>query len=267
MLYIMMAALGLYGVFIATLYFSQRQLLYHPDQTVAAPVDYDLAEVKVVKTPTADGFSLHAWWRPPADSAKPIIVYFHGNAGHIGDRAHKVKPYLDAGYGLLLMSYRYNAKAGGSPSEAGLLKDGEAALAFAAAAGYDADRLVLYGESLGSGVAVELAARHSVAGLVLEAPYTDMGVLAQHHYWYAPAKWLLKDRFRSINRIAENRAPVLVFHGDRDRVIPMRFGRRLLDTAAEPKEFRAFRGAAHNNLYDFGAADSVLDFLARHVGR
>ena len=267
MLYLVITAVALYGVFIAALYFSQRKLLYNPNQEISTPVDYGVTDMSVVQAPTADGLTLHAWWRAPVDTTKPVIVYFHGNAGQIGDRADKVRVYLDAGYGVLLMSYRYNAGAGGTPSEAGLFLDGEAAIKFASLAGYSADRLVMYGESLGTGIAVEMAARHRVAALVLEAPYTDMGALAQHHYWYAPSKWLLKDRFASIERIARNQSPVFIFHGGRDRLIPIRFGRALFDAAPAPKEFHGIDDAAHNDLYDHGAAKAVLEFLDRRVTR
>ena len=265
MLYLVITAVALYGAFIAALYFGQRKLLYNPNQKISAPADYGVTDMSVVQAPTLDGLTLHAWWRAPTNSAKPVIIYFHGNAGQIGDRADKVRPYLDAGYGVLLMSYRYNAGAGGTPSEAGLFLDGEAAIKFASSAGYNVERLIMYGESLGTGVAVEMAARHRVAALVLEAPYTDMGSLAQHHYWYAPSKWLLKDRFASIKRIGRNQAPVFFFHGARDRLIPIQFGRALFDVASAPKAFREFDDAAHNDLYDHGAAKAVLEFLKARV--
>ena len=267
MLYSVAAAAMFYAVFIGALYSGQRRLLYNPDQTVPDPVFYGARDMAAVRVPTADGLSLYAWWRAPANATKPVLVYFHGNAGHIGDRSGKIRPVLDAGYGVLLMSYRYNAGAGGSPSEAGLFLDGEAAIQFMAATGYGAGRLVMYGESLGSGVAVAMAVRHEVAALVVEAPYTDMGDLAQHHYWYAPARWLLKDRFNSAARIGRVKAPVLVFHGGRDRVIPQRYGRALYELAPQPKEFQSIDHGAHNDLYDHGAARVVLEFLDRNVAR
>lgn len=258
-------AVALYALFIGALYNGQRGLLYNPDQTIPDPKIYGASDMAVVQALTTDGLSLHAWWRPPTDALKPVIVYFHGNAGHIGDRAGKVRAVLDAGYGVLLMSYRYNAGAGGTPSEAGLFLDGEAAIQYLAKAGYGAERLVMYGESLGSGVAVEMAVRHNVTAVVLEAPYTNMADVAQHHYWYTPARWLLKDRFDSASRIRDVKAPVLVFHGGRDRVIPERYGRGLYDVAAQPKEFQFFENGAHNDLYDHGAAKAVLAFLERNI--
>jgi uncharacterized protein len=266
-LYFVAVSAAFYVVFIGALYSGQRRLLYNPDQTIPDPHSYGVRDMTAVRVPTTDGLSLHAWWRAPTSAAKPVLVYFHGNAGHIGDRAGKIRAVLDAGYGVLLMSYRYNAAAGGSPSEAGLFLDGEAAVQFMAATGYDAERLVMYGESLGAGVAVAMAVRHDVAALVLEAPYTDMGDLAQHHYWYAPARLLLKDRFNSASRIGDVNAPVLMFHGGRDRVIPQRYGRALYELASQPKEFHPLDKGAHNDLYDHGAAKLVLDFLGRSVAK
>jgi fermentation-respiration switch protein FrsA (DUF1100 family) len=260
-------AVALYAFFIGALYYGQRALLYHPNQKIPVPEVYGVPEMSVVKVPTTDGLALHAWWRAPTDVAKPIIVYYHGNAGHIGDRAGKIRAVLDAGYGVLFMSYRYNAGVGGTPSEAGLFLDGEAAIQFLTTAGHGVEHLVMYGESLGSGVAVEMAARHNVAAVVLEAPYTNMADVAQHHYWYTPARWLLKDRFDSASRIRDVKAPVLVFHGGRDRVIPDRYGRGLYDVASQPKEFHFFENGAHNDLYDHGAAKAVLVFLERNIVR
>ncbi len=258
-------AVALYALFIAILFFMQRSLLYHPDQTAPDPAAYGVPEMSPVRLDTEDGFQLLGWWRAPRDSGQPVLVYLHGNAGHIGDRAHKVRGYLDAGYGVLLVSYRYNAGIGGSPSEEALFADARAGLAFVAREGLAEDRIVLYGESLGSGPAVAMAATQRIGALVLEAPYTSMVDLARHHYWYAPARWLVRDRLNSISRIGKIAAPLIVIHGESDRVIPVKFGRRLFDAAPETKEAHFLPGAAHNNLIDFGMAPLVIDFLERNL--
>jgi fermentation-respiration switch protein FrsA (DUF1100 family) len=256
-------AVAVYVGLVLLLFFAQRHLLYHPDQTVPVPAEYGVGEMQTVPVATADGLRLHAWWRPPRTAESPVIAYFHGNSGHIGGRAAKVRPYLDAGYGVLLLSYRYNAGVGGSPSEENLFADGRAALAFLQAAGIPDDRIVLYGESLGSGVAVAMAAEHRIGALVLEAPYNNMAKLAQHHYWYSPARWLVRDRFDSESRIAGVGVPLLVVHGDQDAVIPPKFAQQLFAAAKEPKEFRMISEARHNNLLDYGLTDIVGEFLGR----
>lgn len=256
-------AIGVYGLFIALLFFAQRSLLYHPDQTVPVPRDYGVGEMASVHLNTEDGFELLAWWRAPESSESPVIAYFHGNAGNIGGRAAKVKPYLDAEYGVLLLSYRYNAGSGGSPGEDALLADGRTALAFLKSEGIADNRIVLYGESLGSGVAVAMAATQTLGALVLEAPYSSMADLAQHHYWYAPSRWLVRDTLDSVSRIAGVNAPVLIVHGEQDTVIPPKFARRLFDAAPEPKEMEMLPVARHNNLLEYGLTDIVGGFLKK----
>ena len=254
-------ALVVYALLIALLYVVQRSLQYHPDQTIPDPPAYGVPEMAAIRIPTEDGFELLAWWRAPRDAELPALLVLHGNAGHIGDRGHKVRDYLDAGYGALLLSYRYNGETGGSPSEANLLADARAGLAYLKGQGISDRRIVFYGESLGSGVAVAMAAVNPVGALVLEAPYSSMADLAQHHYWYAPARWLVRDRFDSISRIADISTPLLVIHGERDSVIPVKFGRRLFDAASEPKQAHYLPEAQHNDLLDYGMVPLVIAFL------
>lgn len=260
-------AVAVYALLIAALFVFQRSLLYHPDQTVPEPADYGVPEMTALRLPTEDGFDLLAWWRAPRDEHQPVLLVVHGNAGHIGSRAHKVRDYLDAGYGVLLLSYRYNAETGGSPSEANLLTDASAGMAFLIGEGVPESHIVPYGESLGTGVAVAMAASHEVGALILEAPYSNMADLAQFHYWYVPARWLVRDTFDSLTRIAKVSEPVLVLHGERDTVIPPKFGRILFEAAPEPKEAHYLPEGRHNDLPDHGSALLVMDFLKRHFGK
>ncbi|NKB58558.1 MAG: prolyl oligopeptidase family serine peptidase [Alphaproteobacteria bacterium] len=258
-------AFGVYAILIVALFFMQRSLLYHPNQAVPDSAGYRVPEMAAVRVPTEDGFDLLGWWREPRDETQPAIAYFHGNSGHIGDRADKVRDYLDAGYGVLLLSYRYNAGSGGNPSEDGLIADARAGLAFLKGAGIADERIVLYGESLGSGAAVAVAAAQTIGALVLEAPYSNMSELAQYHYWYTPARWLVRDTLDSASRISKVTAPILVIHGERDRVIPPKFARMLFDAAPEPKEAHFLPEGQHNDLLDYGLARLVIDFLDRRL--
>lgn len=260
-------ALGVYALFVVVLYVAQRGLLYHPDQTVPDPAEYGVPEMNAVRVPTGDGFKLLCWWRAPRDDAQPVLAVFHGNAGHIGSRAHKVRDYLDAGYGVLLVSWRYNAGAGGSPSEENLFNDARAALTFLNREGIEDGRIVPYGESLGTGVAVAMAAERKLGALVLEAPYSSIPDLAQHHYWYAPSRWLIRDPFDSLSRIGQVDEPIVVFHGLKDKVIPPKFGQRLFEAAREPKEAHYLPEGLHNDLPDHGIALLAIDFLQRHLRR
>jgi len=254
-----------YAIVTASCAVNQRSLLYHPDATVPVPARFGVAEMRSVRIPAEQGIRLLGWWRAPPDDTSPVIVVFHGNAGHLGYRADKARQFMDAGYGVLLVSWRYNAGAGGEPGEEALIADGRAALAFLEEQGIESGRTVVYGESLGSGVAVALAAERDLAGIVLESPFSSVSEVAQYHFWYLPARWLVVDEFDSITRIARVEEPLLLVHGANDTLIPVQFARELYDAAPGPKEVRILPGAGHNDLYAHGAGPIVVDFIDRRI--
>ncbi len=257
------AAFG-YGVLVGGMYLFQRSLLYHPGGPSGSPADAGVPEMTPVDLGTADGLTLTSWFRA-ADPGRPTIVFFQGNAGHIGNRGFKARGFLDAGYGLLLTGYRGYGGNPGSPTEEGLYADGRAALAFLADRGVAPGELILYGESLGTGIAVhlaaEMAADEPAGGLVLETPFSSIADVAASNYPFIPARWLVKDRFDSAAKIARVDAPVFIFHSRDDRVIPVRFGERLFEAAVEPKSSLWTDGGGHNALYEIGAGKAVLAFL------
>jgi fermentation-respiration switch protein FrsA (DUF1100 family) len=259
------SALAVYGLLVGGLYVFQRHLLYFPD--VGRPELGDLAAlgVREITLKTVDGLSLLSWYLPPRDG-HPVIAYFHGNGGHIGYRAERLRWFARNGYGVLMAEYRGYGGNPGTPSEWGLVADGAAALDFLGSDGIAPNRLVIYGESLGSGVAVPLAAQREVSSLILEAPFTSVAEVAQYHYSVIPASALVRDRFDSLSKIGGVRAPILVLLGERDRVVPLRFGRALFEAAPEPKELWLSREAGHEDLVRYGAFEAVLDFLQRRVG-
>lgn len=261
MFYALGTFLAGYLLLVGALFAFQRNLMYHPNQTIATPQSFGVPEMTAERLQTPDGYPLHSWWKPPAASDGPVLLYLHGNAGHLGDRAEKLRPYLDAGYGVLLVTYRYNAGAGGAPSEAGLIEDGRTALGFLRGKGIGDDRVVLYGESLGTGIAVNLATESRHKAVILEAPYSSIADVAASIYWYVPVRYLIKDRFDSTAVISRIKAPLLIVHGKQDRVIPARFAERLFEAAVEPKRLVLVEGAHHTNLYDHGMGKMVLDFV------
>jgi fermentation-respiration switch protein FrsA (DUF1100 family) len=268
---LLITGLAVYGGLVGAMYLGQRRLMYLPNTAVPDPALSGVSEMRPVDLTTADGLTLLAWYRPPPRARDPVLVLFHGNAGHIGYRGYKVRPYLDASFGVLLVEYRGYGGNPGRPSEQGLYADGRAALDFLDRQGVLPDRLVLYGESLGGGVAVRLASERAggraVGAVVLEAPFTSIAAVAQRHYFYLPAYWLVKDRYDIEAQIAAIGAPLFVFHGERDGVVPIGFGRALHAAAVEPKEAKWYPDGSHNNLHDYGAARDVIAFVERHLAR
>ena len=252
----------LYLATLMFLYFMQRSMIYHPDSTRPEPAAWNAPDMSAVTLQTDDELSLLAWWKPPGDG-RPTIVFFHGNGGHIGHRGGKVRGFLERGYGVLLVGWRGYGGNEGKPTEAGLYADGYAALRFLDQQGIGKQKIVLYGESLGTGVAVELASRGAGHVLVLEAPFTSLAQAAADRFPLFPVRWLIRDRFDSQSKIGKVTAPILIIHGEADVVLPVSLGRALLEKANEPKKGVFIQKAGHNNLYEFGAGDIVLAFLEK----
>ena len=233
----------LYLAAVAALYLNQRRLLYHPNASETTPASVSLDNVERLHIETQDGETLLAWLIAPPPGG-PIIVYLHGNGGGIGDRANRYAAFAAAGFGVLAIEYRGYGGSSGAPSEAGLSNDAEAAyrqaLKYAPAA-----RIALVGESLGTGLAVKLAAAHEVGAVVLDSPYSSATDVAAALFWWVPVRWLIWDRFESDARIGAVKAPLLIVHGTADGVVPFRFGRRLFELARTDKTFIAVEGADH----------------------
>jgi fermentation-respiration switch protein FrsA (DUF1100 family) len=253
---------ALYATLIAGLFFGQRKILFRCDAAEVDPATVGL-QAEIVRLKTEDGESLLAWSIPPAPG-RPLILYFHGNAGGLDLRVERFRAIAKAGMGLLAIEYRGYASSTGSPSERGLKLDGEAAYAAAIAGGVASERIVPLGESLGSGVAVALAARHKVGALVLDSPYSSIADVAAAAYWFVPVRALLRDPFRNDLLIDSVNVPTLIVHGTKDAVVPIRFGERLFGLANPPKEFWRVEGAVHLALGERLA--DTLDWIARTVG-
>jgi fermentation-respiration switch protein FrsA (DUF1100 family) len=253
--------LGGYAALAATLYFAQRKLMYFPDPVRHMPAASGLDHFEEIALTSSDGVRLLAWYAPPRDGSKPLVIYFQGNGGGLDLRAHRFGKLAAAGLGVLALNYRGFGGSSGTPSEEGILRDADAAYAFAATR-VPAERIVLWGESLGTGVAVALAALRPVARVLLESPYTSTADIAAATYWYVPVRLLMHDQFRSDLRIAKVTAPVMILHGARDTVVPIQYGERLYDLVRAPKRFVRLPEAGHNDHDDFGGLDAVTPFLA-----
>ena len=233
----------LYAVALAALYVGQRKLLYFPNAVEVAPASVGLPNAERLHLTTGDGERLLAWYIAPA-AGKPLILYFHGNGGGLDLRAERFNAFAAAGDGLLAVEYRGYAGSTGAPSEVGLLADGEATWIEATRLGFPPGRIVLMGESLGSGVAVALAARHAAAALVLDSPYSSIADVAAALFWMFPVRALMRDAFRSDERIARVFAPLLIVHGARDDAVPIRLAEKLSRSPTSRKTSFAWKGAA-----------------------
>jgi uncharacterized protein len=243
---IVIVALICYVGLVALLYVAQRAFQYFPDRARTPPAAAGLPQAEELVLDTADGEQVIAWHLPPRGD-KPVILYFHGNGGSLRWRVERFRALTADGTGLLALSYRGYGGSSGSPTEAGLINDALAAYDFARAR-YDVARIALWGESLGSGVAVALAAEHPVGHVILESPFTSAADVGAARYWFAPVRLLMKDQFRSDLRVGKITAPVLVIHGERDRVVPIALGEQLYALINAPKRFVRLSDAGHNDL-------------------
>jgi fermentation-respiration switch protein FrsA (DUF1100 family) len=251
-----------YFAFVAVLFWVQRSLMYFPATARLSPAAAGLT-AEELELNASDGERLVAWHVPPRDD-RPVVLYLHGNGGNLGYRTARFRAITEDGTGLVAVDYRGFGGSSGRPSEAGLHLDAEAAYDFAVAR-YPAQRIAAWGESLGTGVAVALAAEHPVGWLVLEAPFNSTAEVAGARYPFAPVRWLMRDQYRSDLRIGRVTAPLLILHGAGDTVIPIAYGERLFALAHEPKRFVRFPDGGHEDLDRFGAQAVVKAFLDGRV--
>jgi fermentation-respiration switch protein FrsA (DUF1100 family) len=256
---VLVIALVAYVGIVALMYFAQRSMMYFPDTRRIPPASIGLTQGEEIVLRTEDGEQIRVWHVPARDD-KPVVIYFQGNGGGLDLRADRFRRLVADGTGLIALNYRGYGGSTGQPSEAGLLRDAAAAYTFAAER-YPPARIVLWGESLGTGVAVALAAEHPVARVLLESPFTSTADIAAAVYWFIPVRLLMKDQFHSDARIAKVKAPILVVHGARDRIVPIEYGERLFALITGPKRFLRLADAEHNDHEKFGALELVRPFI------
>ncbi len=243
----------------------QRRLIYIPDPTRVSPGDIGLEGVREIMLETPDQARLIAWYAP-ARAGRPTLLYFHGNAGNLAGRAIRFARYQSTGMGLLMLSYRSYSGSTGRPTEANNVADARLAYRWLRDADVQPADIILYGESLGSGVAVQLAVHHVVGGVILDAPYTSIGDVGARIYPFLPVQTLLLDHYDSRSRIASIDAPLLIVHGELDRTIPIEMGAELFERALEPKQFARIAGAGHNDHHLAGSYE-VIDRWIETVWR
>lgn len=258
-------AVVLYVAIGVSLFMMQRKFMYFPTHQVQRQATYNASDLETVIITTEDGIDLQAWYKVP-ETDKPIIVFFHGNGSHMGLSSLKMRDFIDLGYGVLLPAYRGYAGNKGKLGEDGFYKDARATLNWLIAQNqYDLTDIVVYGESLGTGIAVEMVSNDfkDVKGLVLESPYTSFIDLAKRSYFWLPLNILMRDKYMSIDKIDQVTAPLFIVNGTRDLIVPSRMGQTLFETATtERKSIKTISGAGHNDLYNHGAATHILHFIS-----
>ncbi len=251
---VLLAALAYLSV-VGGLYAMQRTLLYNPGKNYQAPAALGITDAREVLIATLDGEMLMGWHRQ-ADAGKPTVMFFHGKSGTLSRRNSRWKLYAAQGYGILFFDYRGFGKSSGEATEVGLKTDALAAFDWLAAKQPTGERIVLVAESLGTGLAVYVAANRPVAGISLMSAYSSIVDVAAFRYWWVPVDMLISDRFDTLPHAAQLKAPLLLQHGDMDQTIPLKFAERLFEEVTSAKQFVLRKGRGHN---DFGAADFAVE--------
>ncbi len=259
---VLLALIAAYFSIVALVFFFQRSMMYFPSKEVEAPEQYGLNEFSEKFLPTSDNIKVQVWFKR-APEGNATIVYFHGNGDNIKNRVNRFSEFAAKGYGVLALSYRGYGKSEGKPTEEGLYSDARAALEFLKIMGVSPSRMIFYGESLGSGVAVQMATEITPKMIVLEAPFTSMGDVAQLHYRFLPVKYMVLDKFDSISKIENVKAPVLVLHGEKDTIVPHELGKKLADKAGKPKRFELFKEVGHVALSPEQIVQEIISLESR----
>ncbi len=239
----------------------QRHLMFIPFRDNADIGQYSLTEFSDVVLHADDGTAVHVW-QHAARSGFPTIVFFHGNGGNLGNRALFLQAMANVGLGVMALDYRGYGKSEGSPSEEGFYNDARAVMRHALQdAHVPPERVILYGESIGTGVAVQMATEFKAAAVVLQSPYTSVEDRAKERYFWLPVHYLIQDRFDSLSKIGNVHAPLLLMHGELDTIVPVTDGKTLFFHANEPKQAVYFPDRGHNDLGVQQRVDALVAFL------
>jgi len=242
------------------LFFFQRNLLYLPNENNYSgdKIKVDIEEVQIK---TSDNINLLGWFHKKDLNKFKTIVYFHGNAGKLENRIHKLNHFKDMDINFLIISWRGFSENSGKPTEQGLYKDGKSAIDWLKNMGLDDKDIILYGESLGTGIAIEIAQNKNFAGLILETPFTSMIDAAKNVYPYIPVGLLLKDRYENDKKIKNINIPLLVMHGEEDQIIPYKMGKKIYEIANKPKYSYFTKYDNHMMKYDKNLLIALKEFI------
>jgi fermentation-respiration switch protein FrsA (DUF1100 family) len=253
--------------------FIEKRLIFHPDRgndsitPDAYGIDYDDVTFR-----TEDGLNLHGWFIPGKKSSPDddlhTLLWFHGNAGNINHRLDNIKMLYDrVPVNVFIIDYRQYGRSEGKVSEQGTYIDAKAALAYLhSRKDINHDKVIFFGRSLGSAVAVELALKEKCCAMILETPFTSIKEMGKKLYPFLPISLLLRTKYDSLAKIRDIKVPILIMHGDNDKLVPFEHGRELYEAANEPKEFYTIPGAGHNDTHIVGG-EEYYDVIRNFVNK
>ena len=257
---ILLTFVFIYFFILISTYVFQRNLLYHPSEN-----NYfgDQLEVKIekVKIKTQDNIELLSWYHNKNIDRYKTILFLHGNAGTLENRIHKINHFKDMNINFLLVAWRGFNGNKGKPTEKGLYEDARSAVVWLKSKGIKENNIVIYGESLGTGVATEIAQKKNFAGVILESPFTSMIEAGKTKYPYLPVRLLLKDKYESNKKIKNIKSPILIMHGKVDKIVPFYMGEKMYELANQPKYFYFSDYDDHMMEYNEKLLNTLKNFI------
>ena len=250
----------IYVSVIILVFIFQRNLMYHPNENNYFGDKLNVS-VEKVKIKTTDNLNLLGWFHKKNLKKFKTIIYFHGNAGTLENRIHKLNHFKDMDVNFLIIAWRGFSGNKGKPNEEDLYRDGLSAVNWVIDQEVQEEDIILYGESLGTGIATEIAQQKNYAGVILETPFTSMVAAAKNFYPYLPVSLLLKDRYENDKKIKNINIPLLVMHGEKDEIVPFKMGKKIYDLANEPKYYYFTKHDNHMMEYDDQLLNVLKDFI------
>ena len=250
----------IYSLVLTLTYIFQRNLLYHPAENNYSG-DQLLVDIEKVKIRTSDNIELMSWYHNKDFNKYKTILYFHGNAGSLENRIHKINHFKDINVNFLIFAWRGFSGNKGQPTEKGLYEDARSAIQWLKLKGIHEENIILYGESLGTGVAVEIGQNKNFSGIILESPFTSMIDAGKDKYPFLPVKFLLKDKYENNKKIKNIKSPILVMHGKVDKIVPFHMGKKIYELANEPKYSYFSQYDDHMMNYDEKLVKELKKFI------
>ena len=249
-----------YLLLVVFIFFYQRNLLYHPFENnyTTDEANFSYEEIFI---PTSNGQKLKAWFHKKDLKQKKTLVFFRGNAGNLSNRIYKLNLIKNFDINFLIVAYRGFSGNKGRPTEEGLYQDARDVLKWINKQEIVDNQIIIYGESLGTGVSIEVAQNKKYAGIILESPFTSMVDAGKHYYFYLPVSLLLKDRYESINKLKNIKIPILVMHGEKDKIVPFYMGKKIFEQANEPKYYYFPKEDDHMMEYNEKLLQAIQRFL------